>query len=494
MLLEGGNAVDAALAAAIALTVLEPPSNGLGSDTFCLLWDGSGLAGLNGSGRSPAAWTPERFADLKAMPQRGWDSVTVPGTVSAWVALSERYGRLPFERLFGPAIDYAAEGFLVSPLIADLWGRLLDAVKDQPGFAEGYLIDGRPPRPGELFVNLPLAQSLQAIAETRGEAFYRGALAQRIADFSAAHGGAMTGEDLAGHRSDWCTPLSIAYGDLELHELPPNTQGIAPLIALGLCRHLDLDGLDPDGPDAVHLMIEAMKLALADAYAHVGDPDWMSVDPAILLDDGYLRERAKAIDPAQAADPPPGEPKAAGTVYIAAADDAGMMVSLIQSCFYNFGSGIVVPGTGINLHDRGFAFSLAEGHPNRVGPRKRPYQTIIPGFLTENGRPAMSFGVMGGSMQPPGHVQMVLRTRLWGQNPQAASDAPRWRIVSGRKVAMENTFNPDTVAELKRRGHHIVLEPVLGGYSFGGAQLVHAVEGGYVAASDHRKDGCAVGF
>jgi len=495
MLLEGGNAVDAALAAAMALTVVEPTGNGLGSDAFCILWDGQRLEGLNASGRSPAAWTPERFAGRDAMPQFGWESVTVPGAVSAWVALSERYGRLPFERLFGPAIGYAADGYLVSPIVAELWRRGAETLGGQPGFAEAFLPDGRAPRAGERFVNGPQAESLQAIADSRGEAFYRGALAERIASFADRHGAALTADDLAAHRPDWCGTISKGFGDLDLHEIPPNGQGIAALMALGMCRHLGLDGMDPDGADALHLQIEAMKLALVDARAYVGDLDAMTeVGPQALLDDGYLAERAKAIDPKAASDPGAGAPKQGGTVYISAADERGMMVSLIQSNYSGFGSGVVVPGTGISLQNRGFGFTLQEGHQNRVGPRKRPFHTIIPGFLMDGGRPAMSFGVMGGPIQAQGHLQMVLRTRLWGQNPQAASDAPRWRFVAGRDVAMEYGFPEETVSELRRRGHQLSFEAPESAFGFGGAQLIHAIDGGYVAGSDHRKDGCAVGY
>jgi gamma-glutamyltranspeptidase/glutathione hydrolase len=491
MLLAGGNAVDAALATAITLTVVEPTGNGLGSDAFAIVWDGRELHGLNASGRSPAGWTPERFAGLDAMPQRGWDSVTVPGAVSAWVSLSERFGKLPFARLFEPAIDYARNGFAVSPTIAASWQASAPQLVRHPGFAEHFFVGGKSPQAGEVITNPALAASLELIAETRGEAFYRGVLGEKIASFAREHGAALTTEDLDAHRSDWCGTISTRFRGVELHEIPPNGQGIAALMALGMLEHTAIDDLDPDSPAALHLEIEAMKLAFADVERHVGDAAAMHIGVDALLDPAYLARRAARIDADVAGDPKAGAPTAGGTVYMTAADSAGMMVSYIQSNYLGFGSGVVIPGTGIHLQNRGFGFTLEPGHPNQVGPRKRPFHTIIPGFVMQGGAPLMSFGVMGGPMQAQGHLQMVVRTQLFGQNPQAASDAPRWRVVSGRQVAVEAAMPEATVDGLRARGHDVILDSA---ESFGGAQLIHRLAGGYVGGSDHRKDGGVVGY
>jgi gamma-glutamyltranspeptidase / glutathione hydrolase len=494
MMARGGNAVDAALAAAIALVVVEPTGNGLGSDAFAILWDGRELHGLNASGRSPAGWTPDRFGN-GPMPERGWESVTVPGAVSAWVDLSTRFGRLPFQTLFEPAIDLAERGFLVSPTIAALWKRAEEILGRQPGFAEGFLPSGRAPKAGELFVNKPLARSLRAIAETKGEAFYRGELAERIAAYAREHGAALSLDDLAEHRNDWCGTISKEFGDVALHEIPPNGQGIAACMALGMLRHVGLSDHAPDSVEALHLQIEAMKLAFRDIDAFVADPAAMAtVSAQHLLDDGYLAVRAKLIDPARAQDFKSGAPHLGGTVYLSAADESGMMVSYIQSNYAGFGSGVVVPGTCISLQNRGFGFTTEQGHPNQVGPRKRPFHTIIPGFLMQGAEPLMSFGVMGGPMQAQGHLQMTLRTQLWEQDPQTAADAPRWRVITGRKVAVEEAVSAATREALSAMGHAISVEPPDSAFAFGGAQLVHRVPGGYVAGSDPRKDGQAVGF
>jgi gamma-glutamyltranspeptidase / glutathione hydrolase len=493
MLDAGGNAVDAALAAAITLTVVEPSGNGLGSDAFAILWDGTELHGLNASGRSPAGWTPERFAG--GMAERGWDSVTVPGAVRAWADLSGRFGRLPFETLFAPAIGYAETGFPVSPVIAELWSRAEILLGRQPGFAEAFLPGGRAPRAGERFALPALAESLRLIAETGGEAFYRGALAEKMAAFARAHGAALSEQDLAEHSNDWCGTISAAFGDVALHEIPPNGQGIAACMALGILRHVGLGEHDPDSVDALHLQIEAMKLAFRDVEAYVADPAAMeAVTARDLLDDGYLAGRAKLIDPRRATDFGAGAPRAGGTVYLSAADADGMMVSYIQSNYAGFGSGVVVPGTGISLQNRGFGFTTKPGHPNLVGPRKRPFHTIIPGFLMKGGAPLMSFGVMGGPMQAQGHLQMTLRTQLWDQDPQTAADAPRWRVVSGLDVAVEEAVGGDILDGLSERGHAITCEAPEEAFGFGGAQLVRRIDGGYAAGSDPRKDGQAVGF
>jgi len=495
MLAKGGNAVDAALAAAITLTVVEPTGNGLGSDAFCILWDGKALHGLNASGRSPAGWMPNRFRGLDTIPERGWETVTVPGAVSAWIDLSTRFGRLPFAQLFAPAIEHAERGFLVSPVIATLWQRGAAELRDQPGFAAAFMPDGRAPQTGEVFRIPALATSLRNIAESKGEAFYRGALAEKIADFARRHDAALSIDDLALHRNEWCGTLSQGFGGVALHEIPPNGQGIAALMTLGILAATDFADLPPDSVETLHIEIEAIKLAFADLGAYVADSAHMTtVTPSHLLQPDYLRRRAKAIDRNRAQAFGPGKPDRSGTVCLAAADESGMMVSYIQSNYAGFGSGIVVPETGISLQNRGCGFVLDPGHPNCVGPAKRPFHTIIPGFVMEGDAPLMAFGLMGGAMQAQGHVQMVVRTMLWNQDPQTAADAPRWRFISGHDVAAEPAIGEATLAGLRERGHRITVEAPDSAFAFGGAQLVRRIEGGYIAGSDPRKDGCAAGF
>lgn len=497
MLLKGGNAADAALATAMTLAIVEPTGNGLGSDAFAIIWDGKELHGLNASGRSPAAWSPSRFAGQQTMPKRGWDTVTVPGAVSAWKAISDRFGNLPFAELFEPAIDYARNGFPVSPIIAGIWEVGARQLKEQPGYADTFMPDGRAPKAGEMFANPGAADTLEQIAATGGEAFYRGAIAERIAAHAAQNGGVMTVDDLGEHRADWCGTISQSYRESVLHEIPPNGQGIVALMALGILHHCGLDRFGPDDPDALHLQIEATKLAFADAHAYVGDLDAMQdVTVSDLLSDDYLAGRAKLIREGEAQIFGAGKPGRGGTVYLTAADENGMMVSYIQSNYMGFGSGVVVPGTGISLQNRGTSFSLANGHPNEVAGRKRPFQTIIPGFLMgADGNPLMSMGVMGGPMQPQGHLQMLLRTQLWGQDVQTAVDAPRWQVLSGFDVAVEATQGEDRISALRAKGHGVVVEePDPVNFGFGGAQLIAKLSGHYVAGSDPRKDGCAIGL
>ena len=496
MIARGGNAVDAAIATAITLTLVEPTGNGLGSDAFAIVWDGTSMHGLNASGRSPAGWSPERFAKFKEMPYRGWETVTVPGAVSAWVSLSERFGKLPFATLFEPAISYAQAGFIVTPMIAELWNRAAKELGEYPGFAETFLLDGKAPKAGERFVNAPLAKTLQLIAKTKGEAFYKGELAAAICDFAAQHGAALSRDDMASHSPEWCGTISKKFDELELHEIPPNGQGIAALMALGILSHTRIRDLHADDPLATHLQVEAIKLALLDAETYVADGDYMmDITVEALLDDVYLASRAALIDENQAQNFKVGAPKDGGTVYLTTADASGMMVSFIQSNYAGFGSGIAIPGTGISMQNRGAGFSLDPESPNRIGPNKRPFHTIIPGFLMGPIGPLMSFGVMGGPMQAQGHVQMVLRTHVWGQDPQMATDAPRWRFVEGLKLACEDTMAGATLSALAALGHEIVLEAPDNAFGFGGAQLICCLnEDGYASGSDPRKDGVAAGF
>ncbi|WP_296581132.1 gamma-glutamyltransferase family protein [Xanthobacter sp.] len=501
MIAKGGNAVDAAIAAAAVMAIVEPCSNGLGSDAFCILWDGKGLHGLNASGFAPAAWTPDYFrakygADAKTLPQRGWDAVTVPGAVASWVALSERFGKLPFADLMEPAIAIAERGFLVSTNVQHKWAAAatLPQLTSQPGFKEVFLPKGRAPFVGE-HVRMPgAARALRLIGETKGEAFYRGEIADALEANAKANGGALTAADMAAYAPDWVTPVAQDYRGYQVHEIPPNGQGITALMALGILSHFDLQGLSADSVEAQHLQIEAIKLAFADVYRYVADPRAMEISPADMLDADYLAGRARLIDPRRAQRFAPGNPARGGTIYLTAADASGMMVSFIQSNYQGFGSGVVLPEWGVSLQNRGFGFSLNPERANVVAPRKRPFHTIIPGFLTKDGQPVMSFGVMGGNMQPQGHVQTLVRMLDFAQNPQAACDAPRWRFDEGLSINLEPGNTPELLDGLAALGHEVaVLNDTY--QDFGAGQFIWrmgdpAVEG-YAAASDPRRDGQA---
>jgi gamma-glutamyltranspeptidase / glutathione hydrolase len=497
MLWQGGNAVDAAIATAITLTVVEPTSNGIGSDGFAILWNGTQLHGLNASGASPAAWAPEYFTKkyphATTVPVRGIDSVTIPGAVSQWVALSQKFGKLPFEKLFAPAIHYAREGFLVSPITADSWARQT-AMINEPDFKREFTRNGKTPQAGEKWTFADMAATLEEIAATNGESFYRGKLAEQMVAHSRALGGVHTMADFANHRADWVGTITMDYRNVRLHEIPPNGQGLAALLCLGMLDHFDLAALPVDSPQSVHLQIEAMKFALADAHRYIADPRYMDMPVAALLDRDYLKQRAKLIDMKRASAPLFGIPKHGGTVYLTTADASGMMVSLIQSNYMGFGSGVVVPGTGISLQNRGHGFNLTANHPNQVAGNKRPFQTIIPGFLTDQqNQPLMSFGVMGGHMQAQGHVQMVTRIRDYGQNPQTASDASRWIVNPDGTIGLEDALNSAIGADLQGMSHKLANAEAVN-FAFGGAQLIWRTDDGYIAGSDHRKDGGAVGY
>jgi gamma-glutamyltranspeptidase/glutathione hydrolase len=487
---DGGNAVDAAVAAAAALCVVEPTMNGVGSDLFAIVWDGARLHGLNASGASPRALSRERFAGREVMPELGWDAVTVPGAVGGWAALSRRFGALEFTRLLAPAIAYARHGFPVLPQTAKLWAAAPLRFAGFDEFTRVFLRDGRAPRAGEWFRLPDLADTLTQLAE-HPDSLYRGALAQRIAAASLDEGGVMSARDLAGFEPSWVEPIGVDVYRARLFELPPNGQGLAALIALGVLAHLPLDRYAPEDPSAVHLQLEAMKLAFADCHRHVAAPERMRTTPEQLLAPERLRELAQQIRVDLAAPRRPAPPRDHGTVYVTTADREGRMVSLIQSNYLGFGSGVVVPGTGISLQNRARGFSLDPESPNCVAGGVRPYHTIMPGFVMRDGAPLMSFGVMGGHMQPQGHVQLVLHTLLRGMNPQAACDAPRWYLGEQDEVALEPGFPSSTRDALAARGHTLVADasPVL----FGGAQAIYRLADGYCAGSDPRKDGQAVG-
>ncbi|WP_199711069.1 gamma-glutamyltransferase family protein [Tessaracoccus antarcticus] len=424
----GGNAVDAAVAMAACLPVVEPCSNGLGSDAFALVWDGDHLHGLNGSGRAPASASASRLRDrgLTTMPVWGWEAVTVPGAVRAWADLHRRFGRLSFSDVMEPAIALATEGFALSGVVAWGWHRGVAAAAaraSEPsaaGFAPLFAPGGRAPEVGEVWRSPEMAATLTAIAASSGEDFYTGGLGARMVAFARATDGSLTAGDLAGHTSEWVQPISARYRDHEVWEVPPNGQGIAALIALNV-----LDGFTPDEAADWHRQIESVKMALADTHALLGDPAVVDVPVEALLSAGHAARRRASIG-ARALAPVAVDPRASDTVYLCAADGDGMMVSFIQSNFHGFGAQVVVPGTGISLQNRGAGFSLEPGHPNELAPGKRPFHTVIPGFLTRGGAPVGPFGVMGGHMQAQGHVQVVLHTVDGGDDPQTALGRPRW--------------------------------------------------------------------
>jgi gamma-glutamyltranspeptidase/glutathione hydrolase len=517
---KGGNAVDAALATAIALTVVQPGSNDIGSDLFAIVWDGTALHGLNASGRSPAALTRDvvraraagavaapalggaQAVAAEVMPARGWLPVTVPGAPAGWRDLSVRFGVLPFAELFTDAIGYAERGYPLSPGVAATVARaarMLHPGLDGPEFAEWarlYAPDGHTPVAGEWWRNPDAARTLRLIAETGAEAYYRGEIAAAIDAYAARTGGLLTADDLDKHTSTWVDPIGTSYRGYEVWEIPPNGQGLAALLALNVLEGYDLAGAPL--ADRLHWQLEAMKLGFADAHACVADPEVAPAPVAALLDKEYAAGRRSLIGP-RASVPSPGTPARGGTVYLCAADAGGMMVSLIQSNYMGFGSHVVVPGTGFTLQNRGAGFVLAEDHPNVVAPGKRPFHTIIPGFLTRGGDAVGPFGVMGGHMQPQGHVQVVLSTVDDGLDPQAALDRSRWYWHTGREVRVESGLvgddeGRDAVEELRRRGHDVRVGADPAGFGFG--QAIWRLPGGagYVAGSEPRADGCAMGY
>ena len=501
VLQQGGNAVDAAIATAAAMTVCEPVSNGLGGDAFCILWDGQRLHGLNAAGRAPAAWTPEYFrrkhGELQAPPRRGIDSVTVPGGVSAWVELSRRFGRVSLADALAPAVEIAERGYAVPVVVQRKWALAADELGAQPGFAETFLPWGRAPRVGELFRFPAAARTLRRIGATDGAAFYGGEIAQAIERFVIAQGGALRASDLAQHQPEWVEPIALDYGGHTVHEIGPSGQGIAALMALGMLREFDLRTPGPDGVGSHHLQIEAMKLAFADVYRHVAEPSSMAVTAAQMLDETYLQSRARLIRMDKAQDFGPGLQPRGGTIYLSTADESGMMVSFIQSNYLGFGSGCVEPEFGIALQNRGHGFSLDPASPNAVAPGKRPFHTIIPAFLTRGGQPVMSFGVMGANMQPQGHVQTLVRMLDHGQNPQAACDAPRWRLTPEGALEVETGMDAALAEGLAQRGHRV--ERIDDSYrDFGAGQFIWRLGDpaldGYVGASDARRDGLVAGW
>lgn len=512
VLKEGGSAVDAAIAVNACLGLMEPTANGLGGDLFALVWDprAKRVVGLNASGRAPLALTVEKVKPLPdgTIPLYSPFSWTVPGACDGWFELHRRYGRLPMKRVLAPAIAYAERGFPLSPVIASDWARGADRFRDMPGFAEVFMPGGRAPFEGEVFRNPALARTLRALADKGRDAFYRGPIAAELVRYSREHGGFFAPEDFARHTSTWDEPISTDYRGWTVWEMPPNSQGLAALQMLNILENFDLRSMGRESSQFWHVMVEAKKLAFADRARYYADPAFASVPVAGLLSKAYAQERARGIDPRGAArTDTPGEPPALNqreTTYLCTADESGMMVSLIQSNYTGFGSGYVVPALGFGIQDRGGLFSLRDGHPNRLEPGKRPFQTIIPAFVTKGGQPLMAFGLMGGDMQPQGHAQIIVNLLDFGLNLQEAGDAIRFHhsgsseptgtvMTDGGVLHIEDGLPAFVLEELRRGGHRLESEPP---GAYGGYQAIwrDPVTGVYSGATEKRKDGCALGY
>lgn len=497
ILQRGGNAIDAAVAAAAVLNVTEPHMTGMGGDMFAILWSAeeNRLVGLDASGRAGSLVSPEvlRAKGHEQVPYRGPEAVTVPGALSGWAALVERYGTMTLAEILAPAIRIAEEGFPVTPIIAGQWRNTAGILQRDVGATSTFLYDGgRGPEAGEWFRNPDLASSFRTIAEEGPAAFYGGALGQKVVDGLQELGGYLTIEDLRRHQVQWVDPISVDFRGYTVWELPPAGQGVAALQMLKLLEPYDLKSMGHNSAQYLHTLIEAKKLAYADLRRYVADPDFMDVTAAELLDDEYVAGRSALIDPNSAADRPDAGAAAteSETIYLSVTDSDGNMISFINSIFEYFGSGVVIPGTGFALQNRGAGFTLEDGHPNQVAAGKRPFHTIIPGFVTKDGAPWMTFGLMGGSMQPQGHTQMLINMIVFGMDVQQAIDASRFRHFSGLTVALEAAIGEDVRSALRALGHEIRDET---GVAFGGAQAVQKLARGWAAGSDSRKDGMAVG-
>ncbi len=509
----GGSAMDAAIAANATLGLMEPTGNGIGGDLFAIVWDPKTrkLYGYNGSGRSPKSLTMAEFKKrgLTDIPPHGPLPVSVPGTVDAWFALHERFGRRPIKDDLAPAIRYAREGFPVSEVIAYYWNLSVPRLAKWPGFSEQFSKDGRGPRMGETWKNPNLGNTLQAIADGGRDAFYKGDIARTIDAYFKANDGYLTYDDMASHTGEWVEPVSTNYRGYDVWELPPNSQGIAALQILNLLEPYDLKTYGFGSVEHVHLFTEAKKLAFADRAALYADPEFYRTPVAKLVSKSYAKERGKLIsmDRTSRVVAPgiPPELNQGDTIYMTVADADGMMVSLIQSNYRGMGSGMAPPGLGFIFQDRGEMFVLKDGHPNAYAPGKRPFQTIIPAFVTKDGKPWLSYGVMGGAMQPQGHAQIIMNLVDFGMNLQEAGDAPRIQhdgdveptgqnvgATGGEELDLESGFPIETVRGLMRKGHSVrFADGPYGGYQ---AIMVNPQGGGWIGASESRKDGQAAGY
>ncbi len=494
ILKQGGNAVDAAIATAAALTVVEPTGCGIGGDAFALVWFNNKLHGLNASGKSPAKLTPKELAERghQEMPLYGWEPVTVPGCPASWSALSKKFGVLPFKDLLAPAIELAQTGFPVSPVISYLWEKAFtEFSKEFSGEATSHWFDtfapqGQAPKAGEIFASPGHAKTLTQLADSHCESFYRGELAQEIDSFSRKSGGLIRQSDLAEYQVEWVEPISVNYRGYDVWEIPPNGQGIVALMGLNIAKQFDFS--DRESISAYHHQIEAMKLAYIDGHEHVTQQDKMRVSSEQLLSDEYAERRGRLIGE-QALTPQAGDPKAGGTVYLATADKDGNMVSFIQSNYHGFGSGVVIPGTGIAMQNRGHNFSLDPEHVNYLQPSKQTFHTIIPGFISKQQQAVGAFGVMGGFMQPQGHMQMIINMTDFGLNPQAALDAPRWQWMGAKKIGLEATVPQHIVQGLMEKGHEIEIATDTTTYGRGQIILKDPQSGVLCGGTESRTDG-----
>lgn len=493
ILKKGGNAIDAAIAAAACLTVVEPTSNGIGGDAFALVWTEGKLHGLNASGPAPKKLSGHELLakGYREIPELGWETVTVPGAPAAWASLSQRFGRLPLTLVLEPAIDYAENGYPISPIVSKSWQDAFQYYEkvlrkeEYKYWFDTFAPDHKAPESGEIWHSPGHAHTLQSIAETKAASFYKGELAEKIDLFSRQYNGYLRKEDLESYQPEWVNPIKINYRGYDVWEIPPNGHGLVALMALNILKGFNFPAKET--LDTYHRQIEALKLAYADGRHYIAEPSFMEVQVEDLLSDAYAEERCKLIGH-RALDPLPGTPPKGGTVYLATADQEGNMVSMIQSNYTGFGSGLVVPETGISLHNRGNNFSLNPGHSNFLSPGKRPYHTIIPGFLTKENQAVGPFGVMGGFMQPQGHVQVIMNTIDFALNPQAALDAPRWLWVKNKTVKIEQKF-PEHIAQgLASIGHNIEIS--LDQSLFGRGQIIWRNENGVLAGgSEPRADG-----
>ncbi|WP_226654953.1 gamma-glutamyltransferase family protein [Pseudalkalibacillus hwajinpoensis] len=499
LLKNGGNAIDAAIATAAVLTVVEPTSNGIGGDAFALVWTKGKLHGLNGSGPSPQSISIDSVKErgYNEIPKYGWIPVTVPGIPASWAALSKRFGKLSLKETLAPAIHYAEEGFPVSPTLSKYWNDAYAKFEEElkgeefQHWFDTFAPDGRAPEVGEVWKSTGHAETLRKIAETDATSFYQGEIADQIDAFSKAYNGYLTKEDLSAFELEWVDPISVQYRGYDVWEIPPNGQGLIALSALNIVKGFTLD--HKDSVDTYHKQIEAMKLAFVDGQKYITDECEMSVAVQDLLSPSYGESR-RALIGDEALMPSPGQPPKGGTVYLATADDEGNMVSFIQSNYMGFGSGLVVPGTGIALQNRGHNFSMDSDHDNALKGGKRTYHTIIPGFLSKDGDPIGPFGVMGGFMQPQGHLQVITNLIDFHLNPQSALDAPRWQWVEGKRVWVESTFPPHLAEALTRKGHEIEVQLEKG--AFGRGQIIWRDQqsGTLFGGTESRTDGTIAAY
>ncbi len=514
---QGGNAIDAAIAANAALGLMEPTGCGIGGDLYAIVWSAKDkkLFGLNASGRAPKGLslaqlqTEVKKLNRSDIPPYGMLPISVPGAVDGWFELHQKFGSLPMPQVLQPAIHYAEQGFPVSELIAYYWNASVPRLSEQPGDFKGtFTINGKAPQTGEIFKNPALANTYKQLAAGGRDAFYKGEIARKIDAFMQKQGGYLRYDDFASHSSSWVEPVSVNYRGYDVWELPPNGQGIAALQMLQILKNFDLKSMGYNSPDSLHTMIEAKKLAFEDRAKYYADQDFVKVPVQQLISEQYGRERAKLIGPKAAQRVDAGNPHlyTGDTIYLTTADKHGNMVSLIQSNYRGMGSGVVVPGLGFGFQDRGQMFSLDPKHHNVYAPGKRPFNTIIPAFITKDGQPYVSFGVMGGAMQPQGHVQIVVNMIDYGMNLQEAGDAARWQhlgsteptdgsamyLQNGGYTEMERGVPWQTIQQLMQRGHDVR-------YGFGGFGGYQAIKrepntGVYYGASESRKDGQAAGY